>query len=314
MFPILAFIASAMYSGFDAFAIIAVIIFAVFHYLVGPVVVMLSALNLLCMTALGLLWVCQNSVKPTTYALVCKTLQLFIINSIRGAFLHRLAHGVSTYIPAAALSTYSPSQTQTALSSFRDNNWWVRPSRHGRALSQLFQAVIAGLPELCVLLKVARESKNPDESAFSLDTLHALLRDVAWSAPMFCFVLSPIVHMLATYAGGLYRRIQGTQHVDAVDREDAGSFFTYWSMACTVVFASGTFFLALFPSTNDTDSNVHSGDTESSPAPITISLWKRAVVGVTEHLAAPTSESQIRKGLFLMTSKHDRHQTGKCKY
>jgi len=159
------------------------------------------------------------------YKLVWKILLLFMVNSIRGAIVHWLIHEVR-----ATLLRHSPhadrEQIEIGLLSIRDNAWWLRPSRQAKALSGILHAVISGLPELIVLFCAARDSVNPENTTFHKETLHTLLRDAAWSSPMFCFVINSVAHTLAAYAGGLYRQRHGPQHVDAADREDADSFFT----------------------------------------------------------------------------------------
>lgn len=98
-----AFIAAAMYSQFGLVAIPVLFIILVVQSLFSPIGTLLTVLNLLCLLVLGLIALFQNYMEKTVYALVSKTLLLFMVNTIRGAVVHRLIHEVR-----ANLLRYSP--------------------------------------------------------------------------------------------------------------------------------------------------------------------------------------------------------------
>lgn len=87
----------------------------------------------------------------------------------------------------------------------------------------------------------------PEISGFvTFDTLHGLLRDSAWSAPMFYFVVNPILHMVASYIGSLIRKARGTHHEDTRDEHGYAVFFIASALVSTFVFASGSHFVGSF--------------------------------------------------------------------
>jgi len=89
------------------------------------------------------------------------------------------------------------------------------------------------------------------------DTFHGLLRDSAWSAPMFYFVVNPALHMVVSYLGSLIRKARGKKHEDTQDMCEYAIFFIASALVSTFVFATGSHFVASFPAVAPAPSDDH---------------------------------------------------------